>query len=623
VNLEKQLQTAHETRLNGRHAEACETVSILLARDASNGAAWHLQGLLLRDEGHLDQAAEALQRSVDLPSPDALFFKDLADTLRAMGRVDEARNAYLGALGKRQDFFQAHANLGNLLFDQERFAEALEHYRAAVALRPDIAELHDNLGGALRASGDLAGACDCHEKALELKPGLLSAQLNLGIALTELEKSGRALALLEDVVGQAPELAEAHLALAGVFRQVNRLDDARRHFQQAKQLKPGLLDIVLAECDLHLEHGDCEAAEKALGSRRQLCSSNYKVALLCAQMALKQQKGLEETAGSLVELLNQARLTPLHYQHVHFLLGDLSDAAGDYGRAYTYYMKANELRQTAFHRDSHRKRIDRIIEVFSQENLRRFPRSSCESEQPVFIVGNSRSGKSLTEQLLASHPQVTGTNELLVFDRLAERFKSVTGLGFPEGVLHATHPLLDEMAHFYLDELNCRSVVEQSRSISTAPFNFLYLGLISLLYPRARIIHSRRDPMDVCWESYCKAYTGEIYQSCGLLDHAFLYAEFERLMDHWKCVLDNPIMTVHYEELVDAPERMQRELVSFIGLEWDDACLEFYRPGRSSINAVRVTATPLHGNAVGRWRRYEPYLKPLQQALRDFGATYP
>jgi hypothetical protein len=235
----------------------------------------------------------------------------------------------------------------------------------------------------------------------------------------------------------------------------------------------------------------------------------------------------------------------------------------------------------------------------------------------VFIVGMPRSGTSLVEQILASHPNVFGAGELRDLQRLAEELPARVGAkeAYPACLVRLDGSAACALADEYLERIGRRSGAAL-RVTDKMPLNFLHLGLIAALFPRARIVHCIRDPLDVCVSCYCQDFQGGPNFLWDLTDLGKFHGEYERLMAHWGSVLPLPILEVVYEELVDNLEAVSRRLISFCGLDWDDRCLAYHQNARAVRTASLVQVRqPVYKSSVGRWRHYAPHLRPLLEAL--------
>jgi hypothetical protein len=239
------------------------------------------------------------------------------------------------------------------------------------------------------------------------------------------------------------------------------------------------------------------------------------------------------------------------------------------------------------------------------------------SDVPVFIVGMQRSGTTLTEQIAASHPQVYGAGELEHIRRIAGMIK----IGRPEStVRQLTSADSLALAGDYLRKV--REIGGDAlRIVDKMPHNFQYLGLIAILFPKARIIHCTRDPMDNCVSCFTQSFTGHHGYNTDLRQLGLYYREYRRLMDHWRRVLPIPMLEIDYEEMVADQETQSRRLIDFLGLDWDPACLNFHETDRSVQTASRwQVRQPIYKTSVKRWKDYEKHLGPLKKALGELAA---
>jgi hypothetical protein len=302
------------------------------------------------------------------------------------------------------------------------------------------------------------------------------------------------------------------------------------------------------------------------------------------------------------------------------MLGGLLDDLGGYDRAFDHFTAGNALRPTDYDPERVAARMDRIIGLFSAERLaalpRAQPRPDLPSDLPVFIVGTPRSGTSLVEQVLSAHSQVHAAGEPRVMMRIAADL----GLGFHETDEEASGsaPDGDSVAaagERYLQGLHA-GAGGASRVTDRSPCNFERLGLISVLFPQARVIHCRRDPLDSCLSCYFRNFTRGNFQTFDLRHLGHFYRQYERLMAHWRDVLDLAMLEVPYESLVEDPERTCRDVLAFLGLDWEPACLRFQESGPDRETGPGDPAgEPIHQESVGRWRNYETRLGPLKKAL--------
>lgn len=249
-------------------------------------------------------------------------------------------------------------------------------------------------------------------------------------------------------------------------------------------------------------------------------------------------------------------------------------------------------------------------EVFKQHSCRASP-----SSVPVFIVGMPRSGTTLTEQIIASHPDAAGAGELKAFADLLNLHATIDAdMG---RVTLPSDAGAGRIVEGYLAALT-EEREDALRVTDKMPFNFLNLGMIQLLFPNATIIHCRRDPMDICLSCFCQNFTDGMAFSLRLETLGFYYRLYDDLMRHWRAVLPNPILEVDYERVTGQPEEVIRQIIDFCGLPWDDSCLAPHET-RRQVNTASIwqVRQPIYRSSVAKWKKYERHLGPLKAALGD------
>lgn len=543
---------------------------------------------------------------------------NLANAYLAVGNADAAEKHYRKALRVRPDFADALNNLGNLLRQRARAREALPLLRRLVAERPEDAQAQCNLALALQADGALDEASAVYRHALAL-----DARLGAGWeALAGCERLRGALAEAEAAYEQAiavgPLRAELLEALGLVQFARSRVAAARASFEQACVLAP----------DSASAHEHLGMAWAAFGDRAR-ASAAFERAVQIDPCQVGAWRGLAEMTQSTAAQPLAARIGVQRkvcaqggrdVAALDFALGKLHDELGDYPAAFAAYARANAARRSAvvFDRDAQLAFIDALVEVFDSTYFQTLPTPAEVSEKPVLIVGMPRSGTTLIEQILASHNDVHGAGELTFFP---ERMPALPRfLGSRKPFPYCVPGNLAHIGHFaqdYLDLLTAHGGSAR-RVTDKMPYNFLYLGVIAALLPRARVIHCRRHAMATCWSIFAHDLAGNHPYSYALEELAAAYVGYERLIAHWAAVLPLAVHEVDYEALIDAPESSARGLVDFLGLPWDDACLAFHRNTRAVTTASQwQIRQPIDRTARDHWRHYESYLSPLRSALEE------
>ena len=427
-----------------------------------------------------------------------------------------------------------------------------------------------------------------------------------------------------EAVAIDPVHARAHGELAGMLFADGKIEQAVAEITKAIELTPndGDFQILLAvflEADRKTDRA-LEIVNHFLASGNE----SKQLALLYARMAPALH--LENEALEFVTrvLDNRQPRTARDLASLHFSAAFLLDRLGRYDEAFSHAERANSLRGVSYNPAQVERPIREWISYFDRPTLRRLPHATHGSELPVFVVGMPRSGTTLIEQILSSHPQVHGAGELRwlfnVCQSLALRHPSAT-MKLSESFDRLSINDVDELADEYLRPLEALAP-HAARIINKLPTNFMHLGMVKLLFPMARVIYCRRDPLDTCLSCYMTDFAGGHDYSNALQSLAHYFQWSQGMMEHWKAVLDLSILEVRYEDVVDDLEGQTRRMVEFLDLPWDDRCLRFHENKRfvatASNEQVRL---PIYKSSLGRWRHYQRHLGPLIEEIGAIGAS--
>ena len=306
-------------------------------------------------------------------------------------------------------------------------------------------------------------------------------------------------------------------------------------------------------------------------------------------------------------------------QSLNFQAGRLFEDIGDYDRSFEAYREGNNLKPRKYDRSRTEEQFEKLKTLFTKEFFENAPRSNLGINRPIFIVGMPRSGTSLTEQILASHPEVFGAGELtqmVIVSQYMEDLFASNGIYYPECLNQASTEILNKAAQMYTDRID-ELDVDSKYVTDKMPHNFMHLGLIALLFPDVSVIHCKRDPRDTCISCYFQDFVAAgLSFAYDLSDLGHHYKLYEDLMEHWKKVLPIEIYESQYEALTTDPSTNVRKMLQFCGLDWDDRCLEFHKTKRDTKTAsYDQVREPMYTKSVARWQRYEKHLGPLLDAL--------
>jgi tetratricopeptide (TPR) repeat protein len=540
--------------------------------------------------------------------------KRQAQALLAGNRLQEAKELYLQLCRIDRDDPENWAMTGVIMGRLGQMQEAASCLQRATALRPGFAEAHYNLGKAFRAMGQLEAAASSYETALRLQPDWADALYNLGNVLDLLGRLRDAESCYRRVLAIIPDHVNAQKALGNVLMSLGDLDESLDCYERLGKADPASIDARIGKAKVLERRGEIDQASAIARQLIESGTRNLELDFLYASMCGTAEAiaRLESWLGSERPEIDRPLLVTLHFR-----LGELYDRQQDYQAAFRHFQTANRLKARTFDVPEFSSFLGDMISVFTPGFMSTAPRATHGSRRPIFIVGMPRSGTTLVEQILSSHPDVFGAGELEEIRRISLEMLKVDRNGkiVPGCLDDLTADTCNRFAARYLDHLDGLAG-GAARVTDKMPQNFIGVGVIALLFPEARIIHCRRDPLDTCLSCYVNDFGATHDYATDLETLGRYYREYQRLMRHWKEVLGIPMLEIDYEALVADQENVTRGLLDYCGLEWNEQCLRFHDNRRavatSSYDQVR---RPVYSRSVGRWRNYEPWLGPLIESL--------
>jgi len=533
------------------------------------------------------------------------------------GNLAEAAENYRRVLVLDPGHSSALHLSGVLAYQSDQAQSAVRLIERALCGRADVAAYYSNLGLAYTELGNSLKAVRATAIALVLDPSLPDALVNRGAACREAQMLSLAESWGRRAVAAAPAYAVAHSALGHTLLGNSKHQESLLHLRVAVVMAPAN-PKALFHVGLCLAHLGKPGQELVLAAAVRLMPAHQR-ALISLCSVHRFTEGDEWLDRLLAETANMADL-PIDVQiGLSFSLAKAHEDLGQKQAGFDYLVKANTLKRQVTDYDEARtlRMLSDIREVFSRSLLERKAGSGVRSELPIFIVGMPRSGTSLVEQILASHPDVHGAGELSTFPRVLDRFSTDEECLFPQVVPDLSAEAIAEVGRDYLAAV--RELDPASRFITDKlPGNLAFAGMIHLALPEARIIQLRRDPVDTCLSCFSQNFSDGIHYAYDLGELGRYMRECIELMDHWRGVLpSSTVLDVSYEALVADQEAETRRLLAFCGLPWDDVCLTFYKTERAVQTAsIAQVRRPIYKNSVGRWRPRAEQLEPLLRELR-------
>jgi tetratricopeptide (TPR) repeat protein len=520
--------------------------------------------------GRYAEAIAALRQAVALDPKDAQLLHDLGLVCLRAGRHAEAAGILRQAAALEPSHAGAQHALGRALDAMGQTRDAILAYKQAVWLQPNLAAALVRLAELQLVAGSRTEAEATFRAAAAAMPDTDAGRVNAARAALLAGAYTDSEALLRDVLARNPDHAEAHATLGKVLADTGQLAEAAA------------------------EYGTAATLDRNLAVAWYGCASNRKFTTADRPLIERMRANLD-----------RLDLLPDHRMALDFALGKVHDDLGEYAEAMRYFEAANRIDYVSrkLDRAAQSRRIDRLIADSPPGFLGRRPDFETPDETPVLIVGMPRSGTTLVEQILSSHPAVAAGGELTYWSDVSRSL-----LDKNERVEVARRLATDYLA------LLGRISPDATRVTDKLPFNYEQLGLVRQVLPRAFVLHCRRHPVDTCWSIFTTYFRSRLADRGDLV---FFYRQYERIMAHWRSVLPaERFFEIDYESLVADPEPLTRRLVAFCGLEWDEACLAPHRNRRPVTTASLWQARqPIYRGSVARWRRYEPWLGELHELL--------
>jgi tetratricopeptide (TPR) repeat protein len=506
---------------------------------------------------------------------------------------------------------------GVQLHRSRRFREAEYMYQSVLRENPRHPDAVNLMGVLAIEAGQNTAALGYLHEAVKLAPKQAIYRNNLGNALIIAGQYEDALPHLRRAVTLSPSYAEAWCNTGKAWRMIGDMEAAEKYFRKTLLLSPGFLRAQAGLAEIESEMGRFDQAAAAFERILDLDPRN--VDALCGITQTRRFAQKDPIILMFEQILRDCSLRDDQRAPLHHAFAKICNDIGEYEEAFKHFARGKELKKLKFHMELHRETYAAARAAFTPEFFAARNQYGSRDGRPVFIVGMPRSGTTLTEQILASHPMVTGLGELPDMRKImrALDYGSASPAIFASNVEKLDRVAARELADTYLKAYS-RAPSGQVRLIDKTPHNYENLGLIALLFPNARIIHCRRNPLDNCVACYMQNFSESHGYNGDLTVLGAYYREYQALMEHWRRVLPIPMIDIDYEEMVADQEGVTRRLIYFAGIEWSDECLRFFDLERQVRTPSRwQVRQPIYSSSVGRWKRYEKFLDPLKAALAD------
>ncbi len=550
-----------------------------------------------------------------------MFTKQLkkAQHLISSGEINKAESICKKILKKAPHQIDALQLLGIIALNKQQFDKSIEFFNQVLQMNPNHAVSCYNIGIAYGNSGQVEPAVNYLKKAVELKPDMACAYRDLCMALKETDNTEFAVQAGRTATRLTPEDPAAHYNLAKALHEWRDFDESFKSYQRANSLSPDNPAIIYELAQIHQGRGETDLAKKYFRRVIELYPKEIESHRQLMRLS-KYTDPNHDDIKKIQKFKNDMSLNPDERTSVMFMLSKAYADCDLYDKAFNYALKGNKIQDQIlqFNADEFSDYISSLIAFYTPEHIRKLKQSGSSSSTPIFIIGTPRSGTTLVEQILCCHQNVFGAGELdwimKCINALPHYLKSATN--YPACTESMTKKAATELSSKYLRYITSLASGEP-RITDKMPGNFLHLGFIHILFPSAKIIHCQREPRDACISMFLEYFPGVVSYSYDLYKLGAYYSQYLRLMKHWRSVLpEGTMLDVKYESIVQNQETETHQLLDFLQLEWDKACLDFHKKKRRVFTASHLQVSkPLYSSSMQRWKKYEKHLQPLEDGF--------
>jgi Tfp pilus assembly protein PilF len=571
-----------EIRLNEyleRDSETINLLKIFIDKFADLGALKHLSNLLVRQDKS-DEADELIKTFFENNEDYGLLYKGVRH-LNA-SRYRKAEDAFKKVLIEDENNIDALRFMGILAFKSGNHDIAEAMLTKALKLDPTYTLVWANLAQVFSVTAQLDKAKKSFKNILDMEPknGLIWAEY--GTVLTKLAnyKEGRDAYL--KALEFKPDSPRVHLSLGHVYKTMGEIDNSVNSYKNT------------------------------------IIQNNHSGEAYWSLANLKTYSFSENEINKMEEALKED-MSDIERSQMHFALGKAYEVKKDFDNSFKNYYEGNKVKKglIKYSSDDTTENTKRILNFFNQENIQNLSKSSSNNKDPIFVLGMPRSGSTLVDQIISSHSKVDGTQELPNIIKIAAELNNDSQNTYPE--------VLKELDNTKLSDLGKNYITETAWARENAPFfvdkmpnNFIHIGLIKTILPNAKIIDTRRDPMDTCFSCFKQFFArGQLF-TYSLEDLGKYYTDYIRAMNHWHNIYGKDIFTVHYDNVINETEETIRELIDYCNLPFEQECLEFYKSSRPvKTPSAEQVRQPIYKSGLNYWKNYDKHLLPLKKIIDE------
>ncbi|MBE88787.1 MAG: hypothetical protein CMM76_05020 [Rhodospirillaceae bacterium] len=605
---------------NGQH------IPLEAGPPAETGRDLMTEAAQLYEIGDIDGARSTFELiiSMDPGHADALFGLGVLE--EQADNAEGAKKHYEAAVTSEPNHAPSLVNLGNALRNERQFEAAIKLLERAADLAPEIPLVHNNFGIALHQGGLIERAVPVFQKALALAPDFAEAHCNLGAVFADLDRFEQAIHYFERALELVPDFAPAMANLGNALNGLHRIEEAINALEKAVEVDPNLAFAYAKLATVYERMNDLQKSEEYIIKARNIDPNNPEIWMINGLILGRKNKlsdGLHEIDKSI-----QYLYSPNILCRAYFEAGHLSDRLGNYIEAYEYYSSGNSLieervAELAVDRDQYLADINKNINYFDSVHAINNIEEKEYKKEIVFVVGFPRTGTTLLEQILDSHPRIQTIDEKPVLDDTIEYLRESLG-DYPDCLMEVKDSNIHSIREVFFIEIRKYIELDTKKTlVYKMPLNIIHVGLIYILFPNSKIIFTERHPCDACLSCYMQHFNSNraMMHFTSLESTAKFYALVMGLWQQYTDILPIKWYALRYESLVENFEGTVRAMLNFLELEWDDSVLSFDRHAQNRTiltPSYSQVTQPIYTDSKERWRRYEEQLKPVLPVLEPF-----
>ena len=600
----------------GKYDEAIKILDKYHKNTSNNEALLHI-GVLYGKKEDFKNSISYLEQYIKTTTTNSFAYHCLASAYEALDDYDVASDYYKKSLTIPPPSAQIHNNYASMLQKMGDWDNALIHYTQALKLVPLYPIAHHNIATLYLIQGKMLKAKEHFTQALKIDNNYVEAIVGLGKTFALDNHYDDAIKTYEQAIRINGRCAEAYSNMALSYMSKSDYDKAMEAYETALSIEP---DNVEIQCNIILlleRKGDFELAIEKITPLVDKDPFHPDIAKAFGELSRKLNKQAD-AIQNITTAADNKTVGPITKSELYFLAGKLADDIGEYDDAFHYYQSANNLQPYNYDRKRSERSLNLIKKLYTNEQIAKLTNTLPSKHNPIFIIGMPRSGTTLVESIISSHPEVYGAGELHYMNDIAINIVQKCPENL-DGVTLGDLLTIDEAKRFAESYIHSSAKLANGARFVTdkMPHNFQHIGLIKMFYPEAKIIHCLRNPIDVCLSIYFNNFNTAHTYATDLDELSEYYRSFyNEILQHWQDTFDDPYLTVNYEDLVSNQEEMTRKIVRYCGLDWADECLQFHKSKRNiSTFSYDQVRKPMYTKSVNRWEKYESHLGSIIQTL--------